>query len=70
MQLNNPYTLGFLDPTNKEFFLQKQKKIKMGNLHSCQSIQNNMNGHEQTSYQRSNCNVRLNFQICHPYQIG
>jgi len=42
----------------------------MGNLHSCQNIQNNMKGHEQTNYQRSNSSVRLNSQICHPYQLG
>jgi hypothetical protein len=30
MQLNNPYTLGFLDPTNKEFFFAKAKKDQNG----------------------------------------
>jgi hypothetical protein len=27
-------------------------------------------GHEQTNYERSNFIVRLNFQICRPYQLG
>jgi len=42
----------------------------MGTSHSYQTIQNNMKGHEQTNYQKNSSNFKLNFQVCHPYQLG
>jgi hypothetical protein len=54
----HPHTPRFLDP-QKDSLLQRQKRTKMSTLYSCQNIQNNMKGHEQTNYQRNNFILRL-----------